>query len=143
MEKLESYKRQPETSLHQFIIDFEQNYNRLRWHVTTITEYLLYFKLFKAVSLTSHNEQLVTATIIEISNNNITKKSNQSSPMTQKTPTLNLKSWISKKSHCSKQEKSLQNIVIIKKWLLVKTWMSWETLFTFARKFRDSEDVTE
>ena len=59
------HTRQPETSLQQYNVDFNQNYNKLRQHVTIITEDLLGFKLLKASNLTSHHK----------------KRSNQSSPV--------------------------------------------------------------
>lgn len=59
------HTRQSETSLQQFNVDFNQNYNKLRQHVTIITGDLLGFKLLKAANLTSHHK----------------KRSNQSSPV--------------------------------------------------------------
>ena len=57
MEKIESYKRQSETSVHG----------------TTITEDLFDFKLLKAACLTSHHKQLIKTTITEINDHSITK----------------------------------------------------------------------
>ena len=51
--------RQPETSLQQFNVDFNQKYHKLRQHVTTITEDLFAFKLLKAAILTSHQINLL------------------------------------------------------------------------------------
>lgn len=57
MEKIESYNRQSETSVHG----------------TTITEDLFDFKLLKAAYLTSHHKQLIKTTITEINDHSITK----------------------------------------------------------------------
>ena len=59
LEKFESYKRDPDTSMQQFMIDFDQNYNKLRRHGTVITDDFLGFKLLKAANLTSQHEQLI------------------------------------------------------------------------------------
>lgn len=72
MEKLGSYKRQPETSLHKIIIDFDQNYNNL-WRNGQPTEDLLGFKFLKAAYFTSHQEQLIKTTITDIKDYSTTK----------------------------------------------------------------------
>lgn len=97
LEKFESYKRDPETSMQQFMIDFDQNYNKLRRHGTVITDDLLGFKLLKAANLTSQHEQLIKATIAEINYENITKKiksifSNETGNPTTKSEEQNIKS---------------------------------------------------
>ena len=74
LERFESYKRSSETQMQQFIADFDQTYNKLKRHGITICNDLLGFKLLKAANLSSHHEQLIKATITEVSYDNIKKK---------------------------------------------------------------------
>ena len=67
LEKFENYKRSSETSMQQFLADFDQTYNRLKRQGTTICNDLLGFKLLKAANLSSQHEQLIKATITEVS----------------------------------------------------------------------------
>lgn len=74
LESFESYKRTPEMGIHDFLIEFDQRYNKLRKHQTTMTDDLLGFKLLKAANLNSQHEQLIKATITAINYENIKKK---------------------------------------------------------------------
>ena len=74
LENFESYKRTPEMSIHDFLIEFDQRYNKLRRHQTTMTDDLLGFKLLKAANLNSQHEQLIKATITAINYENIKTK---------------------------------------------------------------------
>ena len=60
--------------MQQFIADFDQTCNKLKRHGITICNDLLGFKLLKAANLSSHHEQLIKATITEVSYDNIKKK---------------------------------------------------------------------
>ena len=66
LENFESFKRSSDTSIQQFIVDFDQRYNKVKRHQTTISNDLLGFKLLKAANLTSQHEQLIKATISRI-----------------------------------------------------------------------------
>ena len=67
LEKFENYKRSSETPMQQFLADFDQAHNKLKRHGITICNDLLGFKLLKAANLSSHHEQLIKATINEVS----------------------------------------------------------------------------
>ena len=67
LEKFENYKRSSETPMQQFLADFDQAYNKLKRLGITICNDLLGFKLLKAANLSSHHEQLIKATINEVS----------------------------------------------------------------------------
>ena len=53
--------------MQQFLADFDQTYDRLKRHGITICNDLLGFKLLKAANLSSQHEQLIKATITEVS----------------------------------------------------------------------------
>ena len=74
LERFETYKRPPETSIQQFLVEFDQRCTRLKKHNTSVTDDLLGFKLLKSANLASQDEQLVRATIDTINYDNIKKK---------------------------------------------------------------------
>ena len=74
LERFESYKRSPEMQMQQFVAEFDQASNKLKKHGITICSDLLDFKLLKAANLSHHHEQLIKATITEVSYDNIIKK---------------------------------------------------------------------
>ena len=60
--------------IQQSVAEFVQAYNKLKKVGITICSDLLGFKLLKAANLSHHDEQLIKATITEVSYNNIIKK---------------------------------------------------------------------
>ena len=74
LENFESYKRSENSSIQEFLVEFDQRFNKLRRHQTTISEDLLGFKLLKSANLSDHHEQLIKATISCIDYENIKKK---------------------------------------------------------------------
>ena len=73
-ESFESYKRSNETSIQEFLAEFDRKHSTLKKHGVTISDDLLGFKLMKAANLSSRDEQLIKATVTEIKYENIKSK---------------------------------------------------------------------
>ena len=91
--------------MQQFVAELDQVYNKLKRQGITICSDLLDFKLLKAANLSHHHEQLIKATITDVSYDNIIKKiksflSNETEkPSTQKLQIKAERTYISKKQH--------------------------------------------
>ena len=60
--------------MQQFVAELDQAYNKLKRHGIAICSNLLGFKLLKAANLSYHHEQLIKATVTEVSYDNIIKE---------------------------------------------------------------------
>ena len=64
-EDFESFKRPPEMSISEYLNEFEKRWNKTKANGTALSENVLAYRLLRSASLTSHDEQLVIATIGE------------------------------------------------------------------------------
>ena len=87
LENFESYKRTSETNIHDFLIEFDQRYTKLRKYQITMTEDLLGLKLLRAANLNNQHEQLIKATITTINYENIKQKIKSVFSFENETPT--------------------------------------------------------
>ena len=62
LESSETYKRNSNTSIHDFLTEFEKRYNKAKSHGTIWSDNLLAYQLCKCANLTTRDEQLVKAT---------------------------------------------------------------------------------
>lgn len=65
--------RLPEIQMQQFVAEFEEAYNKVKRHGMTSSNDFLGFKLLKAANLPHFYEQLIKATITEVSYDKIIK----------------------------------------------------------------------
>ena len=61
-----TYKRKGNTSIHDFLTEFEKRLHKTRTYGTTMSDNLLAYHLLKAANLTMRDEQLVKATITKL-----------------------------------------------------------------------------
>ena len=66
LENFETYRRQPSTSIRDFINEFEKRHNKIKNYGANMTDDLLACRLIRAANLTSDKEQLVRATVDEL-----------------------------------------------------------------------------
>ena len=71
LESFETYKRNSNTSIRDFLTEFEKRYNKTKSHGTIWSDNLLAYRLLKSPNLTKRNEQLVKATISELKYNTV------------------------------------------------------------------------
>ena len=65
-ETFEGYRRPPETSLEDFLIDFGQHVTKLKDFNILLLEPVLAFRALKSANLTPDNEKLIKATVGEL-----------------------------------------------------------------------------
>ena len=85
LEAFETYKRKGNTSICDFLTEFEKRLHKTRTYGTTMSDDLLAYCLLKAANLTTQDEQLVKATITEL-NYEIVKSKKVFSDESQLTP---------------------------------------------------------
>ena len=66
LESFENYKRVSNTTMREFLTEFEKRHSKVKSYGTGMTDDLLAFRLLKSANLTSRDEQLVKATISEL-----------------------------------------------------------------------------
>ena len=66
LEAFETYKKKSNTSICDFLTEFEKRLHKKRTYGTTMLDDLLAFHLLKAANLTTQDEQLMKATITEL-----------------------------------------------------------------------------
>ena len=67
LEIFEKYKRQDNTTIRNFLTEFEKHFHKTRSYGTVMPDDLLVYCLIKSANLTTRDEQLVKATINELS----------------------------------------------------------------------------
>ena len=67
LELFEKYKRQGNTTIRNFLTEFEKHFHKTRSYETVMPDDLLAYCLIKSTNLTTRDEQLVKATINELS----------------------------------------------------------------------------
>ena len=66
LEAFETYKRNSNTSIREFLTEFEKRYHKTKSYGTIWSDDLLAYRLLKSANLTTRDEQLVKATIGEL-----------------------------------------------------------------------------
>ena len=67
LELFEKYKRQSNTTIRNFLTEFEKHFHKTRSYENVMPDDLLAYCLIKSANLTTRDEQLVKATINELS----------------------------------------------------------------------------
>ena len=66
LEAFETYRRPNNTSIRDFLVEFEKRHYKTKSHGTTMSDDLLAYRLIKAANLSPQHEQLIKATISEL-----------------------------------------------------------------------------
>lgn len=74
VEKFENFKRKENTSVKEYVEEFERLYNKVKAHKIEYSEEILGFRLLKAADLPPRDEQLIKATITDFKLNEIKTK---------------------------------------------------------------------
>ena len=90
LESFETYKQKSNTSIHDFLTEFEKQYNKTKSHGTIWSDDLLAYRLLKSANLTTRDEQLVKATIGELKYETVKIKLTKIFSDTNEVPTADL-----------------------------------------------------
>ena len=90
LESFETYKRKSNTSIRDFVTEFEKRLNKTKSHATIWSDDLLAYRLLKSANLTTRDEQLVKATIDELKYDTVKIKLTKIFSDTNEVPTADL-----------------------------------------------------
>ena len=90
LESFETYKRKSNTSIRDFVTEFEKRHNKTKSHGTIWSDDLLAYRLLKSANLTTKDEQLVKATIDELKYDTVKIKLTKIFSDTNEVPTADL-----------------------------------------------------
>ena len=63
LEAFETYHRPTNTTIQEFLIEFEKRYNKTKSYGTTMSDDLLAYRLLKSANLSQQHEQLAKVTV--------------------------------------------------------------------------------
>ena len=97
LESFETYKRPSNTSIRDFLTEFEKRYNKTKSYGTIMSDDLLAYRLIKSANLPSSQEQLIRATVTDLKFDQVRSKitkifSDQSEVPSSDMENLNIKS---------------------------------------------------
>ena len=115
LESFETYKRKSNTSIRDFLTEFEKRYHKTKSHGTVWSDDLLAYRLLKSANLTTRDEQLVKATIGELKYETVKTKLTKIFTDTNEVPTsdfnnINIKSEPTFHTQNLTAEESTQNL---------------------------------
>ena len=97
LEAFQTYKRPVNTSIRNFLIEFEKRLSKTKSNGTIMSDDLLTYRLIKAANLPHHQEQLIRATVSDLNLEEVRSKivkifSDQSEVPAEEFENLNIKS---------------------------------------------------
>ena len=90
LESFETYKRNSNTSIRDFLTEFEKRYNKTKTHGTIWSDNFLAYRLLKSANLSTGDGQLVKATIGELKYDTVKIKLTKIFSDTNEVPTADL-----------------------------------------------------